>query len=218
TSGLNKGDVTKPDSRGFAYLGKVGFDRQLNPDLRVRLTGSYYNVDKTPTATLFAGDRAGSRYYMVLENTVATTSAQFTSGSINPLFTNQVRAFQVNPFVKVRGLELFGVAERAEGKAAAEAGTRVFEQYAGDVVYRFLPGERLFVGARYNTVSGELPISGRSYDVSIDRTALGAGWFVTPTVLVKGEYVRQQYEGFPTTDIRNGGRFNGFVVEGVVSF
>jgi hypothetical protein len=218
TSGLNKGDVTKPDSRGFAYLGKVGFDRQLNPDLRVRLTGSYYNVDKTPTATLFAGDRAGSRYYMVLENTVATTSAQFTSGSINPLFTNQLRAFQVNPFVKLRGLELFGVAERAEGKAAAEAETRVFEQYAGDVVYRFLPGEKLFVGARYNTVSGELPISGRSYDVSIGRTALGAGWFVTPTVLVKGEYVRQQYEGFPTTDIRNGGKFNGFVVEGVVSF
>jgi hypothetical protein len=31
----------------------------------------------------------------------------------------------VNPFVKVRGLEVFGVLERAEGKTTAEASNRV---------------------------------------------------------------------------------------------
>jgi len=218
TSGVNKGDVTNPDARGFAYLGKAGVDRQLTDALRVRLTGSYYDVGKTPSATLFYGDRTGSRYYMVLENTVATTNAQFTSGHVNPAFTNQVRAFQVNPFVKFHGLELFGVIEQAEGKANAETETRTFNQYAGDVVYRFLRGEKAYVGARYNTVQGELPISGATYDVGIDRTSLGAGWFVTPTVLLKGEYVNQKYNDFPTTDIRNGGRFSGFVVEGSVAF
>jgi hypothetical protein len=30
--------------------------------------------------------------------------------------------------------------------------------------------------------------------------------------------VNQKYTGFPTVDIRNGGKFNGFVVEGVVAF
>ncbi len=218
TSGVNKGDVTNPGARGFAYLGKVGVDRQLTDDLRVRLAGSLYNVDKSPSATLFYGDRAGSRYYMVLENTVATANAQFTSGHVNPAFTNQIRAFQVNPFVKFRGLELFGVIEQADGKANAEAETRRFNQYAGDVVYRFLPGEKVYVGARYNTVRGELPISGTTYDVGIDRASLGAGWFVTPTVLLKGEYVNQKYSDFPTADIRNGGKFSGFVMEGSVAF
>ncbi len=218
TSGINKGDVTNPEARGFAYLGKLGYDRQLNPDLRVRLTGSYYTLDRSPSATLFWGDRTGSRYYLVLENTVATTSAQAWSGEFNPLFSNQVSAIQVNPFVKFRGLELFGVLEQGEGRAKTEVSTRTVNQYAADVVYRFLPREQLFVGGRYNTVTGEIPISGANHDMSVDRMAFSAGWFVTPTILLKGEYVTQRYNDFPSLDIRSGGRFDGFVVEGSVAF
>ena len=55
-------------------------------------------------------------------------------------------------------------------------------------------------------------------EVEVDRTALSAGWFMTPNVLVKGEYVSQSYDGFPATDIRNGASFDGIVVEGVISF
>jgi hypothetical protein len=218
TSGINKGDVTNPEARSFAYLGKLGYDRQVSNDLRVRLTGSYYTVDKTPSATLFWGDRAGSRYYLVLENTQATTAAQAWSGGFNPLFSGQLSAYQINPFVKFRGLEAFGVIEQGEGKTRAETSTRTVDQYAADVVYRFLPREQLFVGGRYNTVSGEIPISGRNYDVSVERMALSAGWFVTPTILLKGEYVTQKYNDFPTLDIRSGGKFDGFVVEGSVAF
>ena len=50
------------------------------------------------------------------------------------------------------------------------------------------------------------------------RSQLGAGWFVTPNVLSKIEFVTQAYNNFPTTDIRNGGKFKGFVIEGVVAF
>ena len=92
--------------------------------------------------TLYGGDRAGSRYYCVLENTAATETAQKDSGLINPGFKNKVTAFQMNPFVKFRGLELFGVIERAEGQgvdakrpSAPGSSTRV------DAVYRFLPDE-----------------------------------------------------------------------------
>jgi hypothetical protein len=216
TGGVNKGDVTNPDARGPAFLGKIGFDRQLTPDLRVRLTGSAYTVDRTPGVTLYGGDRAGSRYYLVLENTKATTNNNFTSGVINPGFRNEMTAFQVNPFVKLGGLEIFGVLEQAEGRASSEAETRRWEQFAADAVYHFLPREQLYVGARYNTASGEL--AGLANEVSIDRTALAAGWFITPSILLKGEYVNQQYNDFPAADIRNGGRFNGLVIEGVVSF
>ena len=55
-------------------------------------------------------------------------------------------------------------------------------------------------------------------DVSIDRNALSAGWFVTPVLLMKGEYMKQNYYRFPARDIRNGGKIQGFVIEGVVSF
>src|SRR4029453_11566967 len=106
--------------------GKAGVDRQGNRDLRVRLTGSMYKADKAMSNTLYGGDRAGSRYYYVLENTAATETAQKDSGLINPGFKNKVTAMQLNPFVKFRGLELFGVLERAEGKAFTEPTERVW--------------------------------------------------------------------------------------------
>lgn len=216
TNGEIRGTVTVPQNRGPALLGKVGYDRQLNSDLRVRVTGSVYHSDKSNGSTLYAGDRSGSRYYFVLENTAATESAQFTSGRFNPGFRNNVTAFQVNPFVKYRGLEFFGAIERAEGRTFAETTKRDMNQYAAEVVYRFMPEEMMFVGARYNKVDARL--AGMSNDVSIDRVQIGAGWFVLPTLLVKAEYVNQEYKNFLPTDIRNGGKFNGFMLEGVVAF
>jgi hypothetical protein len=216
TDGQNKGGILTPEQRGPAFYGKAGFDRQISPRLRVRLTGSLYDVRKTPSANLFGGDRAGSHYFYVLENTVATTTAQAQSGRLNPGLTNSLRAMQLNPFVKLGGLELFGVVERAEGKATAETQTRAWEQYVAEAVYRFLPGEPLYVGARYNTVQGQL--RGMAAEVGVDRTALAAGWYITPNILMKGEYVTQRYHDFPAADIRNGGRFDGFVVEAGLAF
>ncbi|HEX2204333.1 MAG TPA: hypothetical protein VHG91_13575 [Longimicrobium sp.] len=219
TGGQIRGDVTNPSKRHPSFLGKVGFDQQLNDLVRIRLTGSAYANAGSPGITLYAGDRAGSRYYSVLENANATTNGNFTSGLLNPGFGRELVAWQINPFVEVGGLELFGVVEKAEGRGATETDEqkREWTQYAADVVYRFLPREQLYVGARYNTVSGTMA-AWRDDEVGADRFQVGAGWFITPSVLLKGEYVTQEYSGFPTTDIRSGGKFNGFVFEGVVAF
>jgi hypothetical protein len=216
TGGEIRGNVSDPDKRSPSYIAKLGVDRQVNSDLRLRLTGSMYTTSKSISNTLYGGDRAGSRYYLVMENTTSSESANFTSGLINPGLRSKVQAFQINPFVKVGDLELFGVIEQAEGRAANESTNRKWNQYAAEAVYRMLPGDKVYVGARYNTVEGRL--SGMTSDVSADRTQLGAGWFVTPIVLLKGEYVTQKYNDFLATDIRNGGKFNGFVFEGVVAF
>jgi hypothetical protein len=175
-----------------------------------------YKADKAMSNTLYGGDRAGSRYYYVLENSAATESAQKDSGLINPGFKNQVTAFQMNPFVKFRGLEVFGVIERAEGRASTETTERIWKQYALDTVYRFLPDENLFVGARYNRAHGELP--GITGDVGANRWQLGGGWFVTPNVLAKVEYVNQKYFGYPATNIKHDGQFKGLMLEGVIAF
>jgi hypothetical protein len=46
----------------------------------------------------------------------------------------------------------------------------------------------------------------------------GGGWFLTPTVMMKAEYVRQRYKDFPSLNILNGGAFEGTLISGVVSF
>ncbi len=216
TGGEIRGNVIQPDQRSPAYIAKLGVDRQLNDNLRFRLTGSMYTTGKSANNTLYAGDRAGSRYYYVVENTLAREASQFTSGLVNPAFRSKVTAYMVNPFMKYRGVELFGVIEQAEGRAANEATSRTWNQYAAEAVYRFLPDERLYVGARYNTAEGELP--GVASKVSVDRVQLGGGWFLTKNVLMKVEYVNQKYTDFPVMDIRNGAKFNGLMVEGVVAF
>jgi len=215
TGGELRGTVLAPEQRSPAYIGKLGFDRQMNKSLRLRLTGSVYKTDKALSSTLYGGDRAGSRYYYVLENTSATESAQFTSGLINPGFRNKVLAMQMNPFVKFKGLEVFGVIERAEGKASAEAAERTWNHYAIDTVYRFAD-DQLFAGVRYNRAEGELAnITG---DVGARRWQVGGGWFLLPGLLMKAEYVHQEFFGYPATNIKNGGIFKGMMLEGVVAF
>jgi hypothetical protein len=216
TGGEIRGTVLTPGQRGPTFIGKAGVDRRVRPDLRVRLTGSIYKSDKAMSSTLYGGDRAGSRYYYVMENTAATESAQFTSGLINPGFRNRVTAMQLNPFVKFHGLEFFGVVERAEGGALAEATDRQWNQYAADLVYRFAPREQLYAGLRYNKANGTL--AGIADEVGADRWQIAGGWFVTPNVLMKGEYVVQEYNGFPPSNIRNGGKFHGLMLEGVIGF
>lgn len=215
TGGEVRGTVLSPEKRSPTLIGKLGVDRQVKPNLRLRLTGSIYRNEKAMSNTLYGGDRAGSRYYYVLENTASTESAQFTSGLINPGFRNSVTAFQLNPFVKFGGLEVFGVIERAEGKTTAESVNRQFNQQAVDVVYRFA-GDALQVGGRFNRVKGQL--AGMTNDVQGDRWQFGGGWFVTPGLLVKTEYVNQTFDGYAPANIRHGGQFKGMMLEGVVAF
>ena len=112
--------------------------------------------------------------------------------------------------------EFFGIAEQAKGRTAAELVDRKWTQYAGEGVFRFLADERAYVAARYNTANGRL--NGMTNDVGVNRYQFGGGMFITPNVLMKGEWVNQKYNDFPTTDIRSGGKFRGFMVEGVVAF
>ena len=215
TGGEIHGQVTAPAKRSASLLGKVGVDQEWSKNLRFRLTGSMYANGQSASNTLFTGDRAGSRYYDVLENTTSTETSNAWSGAIRPGFSNNVHAFVVNPFIKVAGVELFGNLETATGKGASELTNRTVRQYVGEGLYRFA-NDQLYVGARYNTVKGEL--AAIPNDISVNRWQYGGGWFVTPLLLAKVEYVNQKYLDFPVNDIRNGGQFKGFMVEGVLAF
>ena len=215
TGGEVKGSVSTPGQRGPTYLAKLGIDESLGDALRFRLTGSMYKTDRSASNTLTSGDRAGSRYYDVLESTTSTESANAWSGAIQSGMKNMVTAFVINPFVKVGGVELFGNIETMTGAAQAETQRRTLRQLVGEGLYRFA-GDKLYVGGRYNTVKGQL--AGIANDITVRRTQLGGGWFVTPNVLSKIELVNQKYLDFPTGDIRSGGQFKGVMIEGVVAF
>jgi hypothetical protein len=216
TSGENKGNIKEGAVEASpAFLGKLGFDRQVSPMLRLRLTGSMYSAESSPAVTLYGGDRTGSRYWGVMEDTTSLKAGgAFTNGRVNPGFSNEIRAWQINPYVELGNLELFGVMEWASGKSAKEEERREVNQLAADVVYRLFD-DQLYVGARWNRVTGDWATQ---TDLRVTRTALSAGWFLTRNLLTKAELVQQEYDGFAATDIRNGGKFHGIAIEGVIAF
>lgn len=208
-----------------SFYGKVGFDKQLS-DVRVRLTGSWYINHGTTTGTwLYGGDRAGARYYYVM-HTVPDAAGKFEGadfeGRFNARFTKQ-NAFQVNPFIKFKGLELFGVYELANGTntvtepSADEEGA--YTQLAGEVVYRFGADEQFYLAGRYNTVSGKAWKSvADDNKQEIERYNIGGGWYMSKNILTKIEYVRQQYTGKAWTGRFADAEFNGIMIEAAISF
>lgn len=256
TDGEIQGNVTKPNDRSPNFYGKAAFDKQINEDLRLRLSGSILTTKSSVRNTIYGGDRTGSNYQFVMDNTAATVTGNFTSGRFNPGLTDNLTAFMFNPFVKFKGFELFGTYEVANGSTPVENGEiipntgpaltkqdkRKATQIAIDLLYRFGGREQFYVGGKYNKVDATIALGqatnpsyvfqGDRFDVSIDRTALGAGWFITPSVLFKAEYVMQNYTDFPglwknkstsatgfdDSSILAGGKFNGFVIQGAISF
>ncbi len=217
TGGEVKGQVTAPGQRGPTYLLKAGVDKSIMDidGTRFRLTGSMYKKDRSSSGTLTSGDRAGSRYYDVLEPVGSTEAANAWSGAIQSGMKNMVTAFVVNPFIKLGPAEFYGNIETMTGAALTETYRRTLRQNSAEGVYRIFDG-KLFGAVRYNVVNGEL--AGIANDINVKRGQIGGGWFVTPNVLAKIEFVRQSYNNFPTSDIRNGGKFQGFMVEGAVAF
>lgn len=216
TNGKLNQDVVDNATTKPSFVGKLGYDSQINDDFRFRLTGSIYTTSEAASVYLYSGDRAGSRYYDVLE--IANAQGRypaFTNGRFNPGFSNEITAIMFNPFIKYGGLEFYGVFETSSGKATAEPDTRTFNQYGAELIYRFGASENLYFGGRYNLVSGELSTG---EDVDIDRFNIGGGWFMTRNVMAKVEYVSQTYDGFPAGDVLQGGKFDGFMIEAVVSF
>lgn len=205
-----------------SLVAKLGYDKQINSDLRVRFTGSIYNTAWANRTYLYAGDRAGARYYFVMAPPTTgtppatTTGANaFTTGRYNPNFNNKLTAIMFNPFVKFKGLEFFGMLELTNGKNINETDRRKASQYGAELLYRFGKTENFYFGGRYNSVSAE-DVSG--VDIDITRFNIGGGWFMTKNILAKVEYVTQKYDGFATGNILDGGKFNGFVAEAVISF
>lgn len=195
--------------KDLVYDMKLGYDKNINEDLRVRGTLSGYIVpDGHSGSYLYNADRAGARYYDVmlwhdqhLMDAGNRSTGRWDAG------TGQTKMFSymANLYVKYQGLELFGIYENETGiRKGAE---QHFTQTAVQAIYHL---GSFYVGTRYNNVSD-------NEGSTVSRVNLGGGWFMTDNVLVKLDYVNQKYNG-PAHGRIDGGKFNGLVVEAAISF
>lgn len=186
---------------------KLGYDKYLTDDLRLRATFSGYHVGEGhSSAYLWGGDRAGARYYNVMQ-TAEAEGDNFRSGRWSPgSGQSEMNSYMANLFVKFHGLELFGIYENMKGVKRGD--DQHFTQTALQALYRV--GD-FYLGTRLNKVSDNT-------DSSVNRFNIGGGWYMVPeTVLVKLDYVNQEYEG-PAHGEIDGGKFKGLVLEAAISF
>lgn len=237
-------DSSTGDTNSYnpAYYVKLGFDKQISPDLRVRLTGSFYTESSTASSTLFGGDRTGSHYFAVTHTlSQGDLTANPFSGRFNPGFSEAVSTFMINPFVKFMGAELFATYESAQGRKIFEKDNRKATQLAVDLLYRFGNTEQFWVGGRYNTVKSDwtpgsaanlaaiVKEKGSLPQVTINRMVASAGWFMTQNVMMKLEYVSQEYKDYPGSSSLAASaalaasqyadaKFSGLMVEAAIGF
>lgn len=232
TAGPNTNTAVSP-----SILAKFGYDKQIDKDLRVRLTGSYYHNANLGNSNIYSSSRSGFGFWGVLNNNAyknngVDVAASYNSTStpeatFNPNFKNWATSIMINPFVKYKGLELFGTVELASGgdKAGVDA-KRTADQYSGELIYRFGKTEQFYIGGKYNTVSGKLS-NADAKKVTVDRLESSIGWFMTKNIVAKLDYVNQNYKDYtqfvgnvPTGNANNfyGGQFKGLVFEAAISF
>jgi hypothetical protein len=221
---LNQTPVKGTNSNAPSVYAKIGYDKQISADLRIRLTGSFIQTNGLSTGgNLYSADRAGGRYYYTLltQNDLMGTN-NYATGRFNPGF-KKVQAFQVNPFIKYQGLEFFGVYEHVSGNKASGLTERAtdgeYTQLGAELLYRLGGNEQFYLGGRYNSVSGKDDEA--SSERKIDRFNIGGGWFMTKNVVAKVEYVSQKYNDdavWGANSALQGGQFNGVMFEASIGF
>lgn len=215
----NTGTYTAFDThKELAFYWKAGYDNQLTDDFRLRLTLSGYHSPDNHAGAMYNSDRAGSRYYTVM-NKITNSAADVDitrnhlSGNFGPGTVIKDNSLMLNLFTKFSGLEVFGTWEMFRGKLPSEADSE-FNQYAIEGLYRFGGDEQFYGGLRYNLVDNNL-------DQKVNRLQIAAGWFLLEQIVLKLEYVNQNYEGFtfgPSSLGEGDAGFNGFMFEAAISF
>ncbi len=186
---------------------KAGFDKQLTDDFRLRATLSGFHVGKGHSGVyLWDGDRAGARYYNVMQ--LQDADDNFRSGRWSPgSGQTEMNTYMFNVFAQYKGFELFTILESMKG---VKGGTdQHFTQTAVQLLYR---KGSIYLGGRYNLVSDK-----KDDESTVDRVNIGGGWFMTSNIVFKLDYVVQNYDG-PAHGYADGGNFKGFVVEAAIAF
>lgn len=210
----SSGYVAYDTHKELAFYWKAGYDKQVTDDWRVRLTVSGYHSPDNHFGSLYNGDRAGSRYYLVMNRvTNSANDVDITknhmSGRWTPGLLRKDNSLMVNLFSQFKGLEAFGTFETVKGTTLG-GGSIAYSQYGAEGIYHFGGQDQFYGGVRYNKAWNQA-------DQSISRIQVAAGWQMIEYVLIKLEYVNQKYNGF-ISDYGADAGFKGVMLEAAISF
>lgn len=226
--GANNGTTTEDWNvgRGFAVNGKLIFF-PVKP-LRTSISYMTANNSSNPNRSgggsqlqMFTGNRSGERYAGVMGGGQAP-------GNVFPQAGEKFNAMQLDVTYDQSGfpIKLYGHVGRAQdldinGSVAGQP-EETWNYFAGDVVYKLTPA--LYAAARYSGATTEM-LTGRVTDGKVSRMQFGGGFWLTRNLLMKLEYVTQEYKGFRAGDMVNNGiqasrdpKFSGMVAEVSFSF
>jgi hypothetical protein len=207
--GTNNGRLNYGRGNSFVedlvFNWKVGYDKAISDDLRVRGTASGYHVpDEHSGSYLWGGDRAGARYYDVMDT---ISGMNFRSGRYDPSSgQSKMMAIQGGLFVQFKGLDVFGFYETMSGER--RGAEQNFSQIGAQLKYTY---KSFFLATRYNSVTDMIN------EATVNRINVGLGWMMTENVVMKLDYVTQSYDGATLGYLDQGG-FNGIVFEAGISF
>ena len=210
----SSGYVAYDTHKELAFYWKTGYDKQLTDDWRLRLTVSGYHSPDNHFGSLYYGDRAGSRYYLVMNRiTNSADDVDITknhmSGQWSPGLLRKDNSLMVNLFTQFKGLEVFGTFETLKGNTLGGASV-AYSQYGAEGIYHFGGNDQFYGGLRYNR-------AWNMNDQSVTRFQAAAGWQIIDYVILKLEYVNQKSNGFISNYGADAG-FKGVMLEAAISF
>ena len=210
----NPDDVKKKDgSDAYSYYAKLGYDKQYNDDLRIRLTESIFTVTGTSKTSLYSGDKAGNVAREVF-NTSASAGNDFGAGWKAISGYEDLTVSMTNFFAKYKNTEFFALLEIADGSDTNSLDMEM-THYSVDVVQRFGKDDKFYAAARYEKATTTLESD--ASDDELTQTQVTLGWFLSKNAMAKVEYIKQDRENFEEY-VGGKGKFNGLMVSAALSY
>ncbi len=202
---------------GPAFHGKIwGY-----PTKDLRLSGSVYYGDmgeSADTIDLFTATRSGEAYASLFGNSVDTQGQVVPQAGHNVFATQGDITYERWPF---ESYSYVGWTQDNDANRSGIGTPRESWLYgSSNLVYHINPS--LYLAAQYSyAFAGS--VNGVDTNGWVDRIQVGAGWWMTRTLLAKIEYVQEQFQSFGSNvgnvnsaQANLGPGFNGVVME--VSF
>lgn len=215
---VNPSDVSaeKEGSDEYSFYVKYAFDKEINEDLRVRLSESVFFTEGTSKNSLYQGDKAGNVAEKIFnqKGEVPVTSDFGAAWNAMKGYSD-LTVSMTNAFIKYNNTELFGLLEITDGSDSSSNDMEMIH-YSVDLVQRFGKDNRFYGAVRYENATTELA-SDTSGDNELTQLQVGLGWFLSKNAVAKVEYIKQERDNF--AEYTNGkAKFDGFMISTALSF
>lgn len=218
---VNPDDVTAVDRNSTSgssnrpgLYGKVGFDSQINDDLRVRLTESVYTVHGTNKgSSLYSGDKAGTPSRKIFDDGTDTDFGALWNALSG---FSDLTVSKTNFFTRYQDTELYAMFEIADG-ADAKGVDMAMNHYAVDLVQRF-HNDKFYAAARYEKAKLDYKEATNDLgDAEMTQWQVGLGWFLSKNAVAKLEYIDHERTN-NSSFVGGTADFKGYMISTALTF